>query len=265
MDLAFRDLGGRGPSIAFLHGLFGSSQNWVGMGRRLSGLGRCLLVDLRNHGDSPHTAEHSLAACVQDIADWARTHAPGPLTLVGHSMGGLVAMGFAVAHPDRTRAIASLDIAPRPYPPEHEAEFRALHVDISRCRSRAELDSLLADVLPDPGVRQFILTNAVRDGRGFRWRLNVPALESSTLSGDFAAVEGRYDGPALLVAGGKSRYVTRDDLPVMRRHFPAAVFETIPQADHWLHVSAPEVLADVLGSFLRGFAPDAIKGRVSRP
>ena len=131
MDLAFRDLGGHGQSIVFLHGLFGSSQNWVGTGRRLSGLGRCLLVDLRNHGGSPHAAEHSLAACVQDIADWARTHAPGPLTLVGHSMGGLVAMGFAIAHPEVTAGVVSIDIAPRSYSSDNSAELKALHSDIS--------------------------------------------------------------------------------------------------------------------------------------
>ncbi len=265
MDLAFRDLGGQGPSIAFLHGLFGSSQNWVGTARRLSGLGRCLLVDLRNHGDSPHAPEHSLAACVQDVADWAQAHAPGPLTLIGHSMGGLVAMGFAIAHPDLTRAVASLDIAPRSYPTGHEAEFRAFHMDISRCRSRAELDELLGPLLPDAGVRQFILTNAVRDGQGFRWRLNAPALEASTVSADFAGVDGRYDGPSLLVAGGRSPYVTEQDVAVMHRHFPAAVFVKIAQADHWLHVSAPDSLARILTDFLQDSATDAIKGRVSRP
>jgi esterase len=252
VDLFFRDLGGSGPAVVFLHGLFGSSQNWVGIGRQLSALGHCMLLDLRNHGDSPHAAEHSLSACVQDVLDWAGLHANGPLLLVGHSMGGLVAMAFALAHPERTAGVASLDIAPHPYPSEHEAEIRAFHMDISQCRSRAELDALLAPVLPDAGVRQFILTNAVRSGEGFTWRLNVAALESFTLSGDFARVTGRYDGPALLVAGGRSSYVTPDDLLLMRRYFPAAIMETIPQADHWLHVSAPDALLAILGRFLRG-------------
>jgi pimeloyl-ACP methyl ester carboxylesterase len=264
MDLAYRDLGGQGPLLVFLHGLFGSSQNWAGMGRRLGGLGRCILIDLRNHGDSPHASEHSLAACVQDIADWANLHAAVPLTLIGHSMGGLIAMGFAIAHPDHTAGVASLDIAPRSYPPEHEAEFRALHADISLCRSRTQLDEMLKPLLPNASVRQFILTNAVRDDHGFRWRLNVKALESSTVRTDFATVEGRYDGPALLAAGGKSSYVTKDDLAVMHRYFPAAVLERIAQADHWLHVSAPEALGEVLSRFLRGPVADAIKERGSR-
>ncbi|HTP57624.1 MAG TPA: alpha/beta fold hydrolase, partial [Spirochaetia bacterium] len=190
---------------------------------------------------------------------WAGLHTAGPLALVGHSMGGLVAMAFALAHPRLTSGVASLDIAPRPYAPEHGSELKAFHTDISRCRSRAELDSLLAPVLPDSAVRQFILTNAVRNGDGFRWRLNVRALETSTLSMDFAGVKGRYDGPALLVAGGRSSYVTPADSAAMLRYFPAAAVKVIPEADHWLHVSAPDQLLGILGPFL-----DAIKERLSR-
>ena len=119
-------------------------------------------------------------------------------------------------------------------------------------------------ILPDAGVRQFILTNAVREGEGFRWRLNVPALEASTVSADFANVTGTYEGPALLVAGGRSPYVTEADLSVMRRRFPAAAIKTIPEANHWLHVSAPDALVETLRGFLRDIASDAIIGRVSR-
>ena len=268
MDLAFRDLGGDGLPVVFLHGLFGSSQNWVGMGNRLADLGHCLLVDLRNHGDSPHAATHTLADCVQDLADWSRLHAPDPLRLIGHSMGGLVAMGFALTHPELTAGVASLDIAPRAYPPERGPELQALRTDISGCRTRSELDALLAPVLPEAGVRQFILTNAVHDGDSFRWRLNVRALETSTLGGefpDFTRPDSRYDGPALLAAGGRSSYVTEADHAVMLRYFPLAVIQTIARADHWLQVSAPEELAALLAGFLRRSTADAIKGGVSRP
>ena len=266
MDLAFRDLGGRGPTTVFLHGLFGSSQNWAGMGRRLTGVGRCVLLDLRNHGDSPHAPTHSLADCVGDVADWARLHAPGPLRLIGHSMGGLVAMAFAIAHPEVTAGVVSIDIAPRSYSSDNSAELKAFHSDISRCRTRGELDMLLAPVIPDPGVRQFILTNAVRDGEGFKWRLNLPALESSTLNRDFPSLQASYSGPALLVAGGRSSYVTEADRAVMLRYFPAAEVLTIAKADHWIHVSAPDELLAILIRFLGPTPQDgAIKGRVLRP
>ncbi|HVP18593.1 MAG TPA: alpha/beta fold hydrolase [Spirochaetia bacterium] len=265
VDLAFRDLGGDGPAIVFLHGLFGSSQNWAGMGRRLSHLGRCLLLDLRNHGDSPHAPTHTLADCMQDVVDWAQLHAHAPLRLIGHSMGGLVAMGFALTHPELTAGVASLDIAPRVYAREHGRELRALRTDISLCRSRAELDALISPILPDAAMRQFILTNAVHDGEGFRWRLNVPVLATSTLNGDFVNVHGRFDGPATLVAGGRSPYVTRADHAVMLHYFPRAVIRTIPGADHWLNASAADEVAGILTEFLHRTMADAIKEPGFRP
>lgn len=261
MDLAFRDLGGDGPPVVILHGLFGSSQNWVGMGRRLLDRGRCFLLDLRNHGDSPHSPEHSLEACVGDVEEWTRAHGTGPLRLIGHSMGGLVAMGFAIFHPELTLGIASLDITPRAYEPEHSRELRALSTDLGGCRTRADLDARLSPILPDATVRQFILTNAVRDGDGFRWRIDAGVLARSTLSRDWRRVSGAFEGPALLMAGGRSTYVDQEGRQAMLRHFPAARIVTIPEADHWLHVSAPDALHGILSDFLSG---TAIPGRDSR-
>jgi esterase len=252
MELAFRELGGGGPPILILHGLFGSAQNWASVGRNLAGSGRVVALDLRNHGQSPHAPSHSLEDCVADLEQWVAGHARGPVRLVGHSMGGLVAMGFAIAHPREAAAVAVVDIAPRPYPLDHEQEFAALRTDIGRCSARGELDALLAPLLPDPAVRQFMLTNAVRteDGSGFRWRLDVESLASSSISSDFARVAGSWDGPALFIAGGRSSYLAESDRPAVLRHFPRARIQTIPHADHWPHVSAPQELASLLASFL---------------
>jgi esterase len=254
MDLAFRELGGRGSPVVILHGLFGSSQNWAGMGRRLAARGHVYALDLRNHGDSPHAPTHSLADCVEDLHDWARAHERGPLALIGHSMGGLVAMGFALAHPDLVAGVAAVDIAPRPYPRDHEEQFRALHTDIGACRNRADLDALLTPLIPDIRERQFMLMNAVRTGTGFAWRINVGALEKHTVAEDFAGAHGRYDGQALLLACGRSPYVRGEDQALMRRFFPNARVVSIPQADHWPHVTAPAETERILGEFL-----DAIK------
>ena len=252
MDLAFRDFGGNGTPILILHGLFGSAQNWTSIGRSLAAHGRCIALDLRNHGQSPHAPTHSLADCVADLRDWAAKHTSGPVRLIGHSMGGLVAMGFAIANPDLTDTVAVIDIAPRPYPLDHEQEFAALRTDIGRCATRADLDALLAPVLPEQATRQFLLTNAVRTegGKGFRWRLNVAALASSSLSQDFQNVRGSFDGPALFVAGGRSGYLRGEDRPLVLRHFPRASFEVIPEADHWPQVSAPRELQSILKVFL---------------
>jgi esterase len=266
MDLAFRELGGNGAPIVILHGLFGSSQNWAGIGRRLAEVprgagprGTVCALDLRNHGDSPHAPTQSLSDCVGDLRDWAMEHAREPLRLIGHSMGGLAAMGFALAHPELTAGVASVDIAPRPYRRNHELQFRALHTDISGCANRAELDALLAPLITDQRERQFLLMNAVREGAGFRWRCNVEALEKHTVAEDFARVTGSYDGPSLLVGCGKSPYVRPSDHEVMRRFFPRARIASIPQADHWPNVTAPAELLAILEEFL-----DAIKPPLSR-
>jgi pimeloyl-ACP methyl ester carboxylesterase len=257
MELAFRDLGGNGRPIVILHGLFGSSQNWASMGRRLAGRGRCVALDLRNHGRSPQAPTHSLDDCIEDLRGWIGSHLDAPPRLVGHSMGGLIAMGFAIAHPSMTAGLAVIDIAPRAYPQDHERELQALRTDISGCGTRGELDVLLAPILPDPLVRQFLLTNAVRapghagsGSEAFRWRLNVAALESSSISSDFSRVTGRFEGPALFVAGGRSDYLREGDHEQVLRHFPRARIEYIPDADHWPHVSAPQELEALLDAFL---------------
>lgn len=257
MDLSSRDLGGEGGPIVILHGLFGSSQNWVGTGRRLSDLGRVFALDLRNHGDSPHAASHTLADCVQDLLDWARRRGTEPLRLIGHSMGGLAAMGFAIAHPDLAAGVAAIDIVPRPYPPEHPRELAALKTDIGGCQSRQEVDQLLLPLVPDLRTRQFLMTNAVRAGEGYRWRLNVGALEKSTVASDWAQVTGTFDKEALLVAGGLSGYVRAGDHQIMRRYFPRAKIETLDRADHWPHVTAPVQLEAALRGFLQRCAINA--------
>jgi esterase len=251
MQLAYRALGGEGPPIVILHGLFGSAQNWAGMGRRLAGHGSVFALDMRNHGDSPHSPTHTLADSVEDLREWWAMQGRAPVRLIGHSLGGLVSMGFALAHPDKTAGVASVDIAPRAYPVGHQAEFRAFRKDISGCASRADVDARIAEEVADAGTRQFLATNAVREGSGFRWRLNVDALERQTVAADLARVQGRFEGEALLVACGRSSYVERDDHALMRDRFPRAVVETIPEADHWPHVSAPDELARLLGEFLQ--------------
>jgi esterase len=250
MELSTRELGGTGAPVIILHGLFGSSQNWAGMGRRLTPFGQVFALDLRNHGDSPHSPSHSLADCVEDLVEWVRAHGVHAPRLIGHSMGGLVAMAFAVRHPDMAAGVASIDIAPRPYPAEHGDELRALKTDISGCRTRAEVETCLLPLLPDIRTRQFLMTNAARTEEGFRWRLNVEALEKSTVASDWAAMTGRFDGEAVLVAGARSTYVGAEDHEVMRRFFPRARIQTLPGADHWPHITAPAELEACLRGFL---------------
>ncbi len=250
MELYFRDFGGEDRLIVILHGLFGSSKNWVGVGRFLTAFGRCYALDLRNHGDSPHARSHSLQDLIGDLGEWLDVHGEGPPILIGHSMGGLAAMGYALKMPERVRAIVVVDIAPRVYPYGHRREFEALKIDISACATRPQIDEQMRAIIPAPEVRRFLQMNIARTGDGFRWKLNVQALERSTVNADVAGLKGEYTGRALFIAGERSGYVRAQDHRRIMACFPNASIDTLPDADHWLHYSAADAFKQRLGEFV---------------
>ncbi len=251
MRLAHTDFGGRGRPILILHGLFGSAKNWAGVGRYLSAWGRAYALDLRNHGQSPRSASHSLEDLVGDLEEWIGAVLSEAPVLLGHSMGGMAAMGYALRHPSLVRALAIVDIAPRSYRRNYEAELRALRLDLSGFGSRAQIDRALVPLLPDARTRQFFQTSIEHGPQGFRWTVNGPALEESSLvRGPEPAWEGRYEGPALLVRGGASTFVGEEDLARMTALFPRLRVLTIPGADHWVHASAPQAFREAIAGFL---------------
>ena len=255
MRLAHTELGGQSPPILILHGLFGSSKNWAGVGRYLSAWGRTFALDLRNHGQSPRSPSHSLEDLVRDLEEWFGAMLTEAPVLLGHSMGGLTAMGYALRHPSGVRALAIVDIAPRSYRGSYEAEFRALRLDLSGFRSRAEIDRALAALLPDLRTRQFFQTSIEHGPQGFRWTVNGPALEASRLvRGPEPAWEGRYDGPALLIRGAASPFVREEDLGRTVELFPRLRVLTIPGADHWVQASAPQAFREAISAFLKEFS-----------
>jgi esterase len=252
LRLAHLDFGGRGLPIVILHALFASARNWASVGRFLSDYGHCYALDLRNHGRSPRSAAHSLQDMVSDLEEWCRENLVTEPVLLGHSMGGLVAMAYALRRPEGVRALIAVDIAPRAYHPSYEREFRALRLDISKYASRAQIEQALVHLLPDERVREFFLTNIEKTDGGYRWTTNGPALEASRfLSGsDHTALDGTYEGPVLVVAGESSGFVTIDDYPHLFRLFPRANVQIIAGADHWVHASAPAAFRETLRGFL---------------
>lgn len=245
-----RDFGGDGQSIIVLHGMFGSSKNWIRIGQFLSSYGRCYALDLRNHGDSPHTHTHTLFDLITDIGEWIHAHDVQKPILVGHSMGGLAAMGYALNDASRVGALVVVDIAPKLYTTSHPQEIEALKLDIGGLRTRKEIDELMAKLIPDQKVRKFLQLNIERDGKGFRYKINVAALEKSTVLADVTSLEGVYTGMTLFVTGELSRYVDKADYSRIRSYFPKAEIETIPGGDHWLHYSAAEQFKTVVGRFI---------------
>jgi esterase len=252
VNLYTREFGGQGLPVVILHGLFASSKNWVGTAQHLCGSCRPFALDLRNHGDSPHCESHTLEDTIGDLEQWLQSRRLEQAVLLGHSMGGLVSMGFALSHPQAVRGLIVVDILPMGYRPDFTREFEALSLDLSPYKSRREIDEAMAPVIPDLQERQFLEMNAERTDGGFRWKLNVRALKSSEfLQGpDFSVFEKPYDGPALLIAGGESPFTRESDRPRFTEYFPKGTIEVLEDCGHWLHYICSREFQGVVQRFI---------------
>jgi pimeloyl-ACP methyl ester carboxylesterase len=245
---------GSGEPLVMLHGLFGSRRNWLSIIRPLSEDLQVVAVDLRNHGSSGHAATMSFAEMADDVAALADRLGLDRVNVAGHSLGGKVAMLFALRHPSRTRRLLVLDVAPVPYRGPFGRYIDAmLAMPLAQMRTRQEAEEALAPAVPQAAVRQFLLHNLVRDGNGFRWRPNLEALRTNLdeLSGFPEIPAGTtYEGPASFLAGGRSDYLRPEHLPLIRQLFPRASLEVIPDAGHWLHADQPEAVLHHMRTFL---------------
>ncbi|MDX1593713.1 MAG: alpha/beta fold hydrolase [Gammaproteobacteria bacterium] len=245
---------GSGPPLIILHGLFGSAANWGRIARDLATDHRVIVADLRNHGASPHADDAGYPAMAEDIAELVGCVSPDePPTLLGHSMGGKTAMRFALEHPGRVARLIVVDIAPRAYRGHQDGVFDALcALDLDGLGSRAEADARLADRLPDPGLRAFLLANLQQaDGR-LRWRVNLPVLAArlADIEG-FPVPDGaRYDGPVQFIAGRDSDYLKSGDEETIRELFPRAGITWIEGAGHWVHAAQPAAFLEAVRDFL---------------
>ncbi len=251
LNLACRDIG-QGAAVVILHGLFGSSRNWQFIARRLADRYRVVSVDLRNHGDSPHTADMGYRAMATDVHALAdRLELPQPV-LIGHSMGGKVAMTAALMHPARWRMLAVVDIAPANYPLSFAELLDAMQaIAASAPSTRAQADEMLRAAEPDPAVRNFLLQNLVaRDGR-YAWRIDLPAIGKALpeIAG-FPDIDGRFDGPVLFARGERSRAIRPEHEPLIRARFPRARIVTVAGAGHWPHADSPDAFLDILAPWL---------------
>lgn len=241
---------GTGLDLIVLHGLFGSSRNWSTIASDLAAHATVHLLDQRNHGDAGHHTSHNLMDLVGDLYNWLAEQKISNPILLGHSMGGMVAMSLALKYSELIQGLIVVDIAPRSYPPHHQKELAALNLDVSQYSTRSDIDKAMADLHPDPGVRQFLQMNLVREQQKYRWKLNVAALSKTNFTGS-VEFQGIYRGPVLSINGGASSYVTTEDHPLLLNHFPAAQIETIPDAGHWLHHSHRSVFIRSIINFLQ--------------
>ncbi|MCR1794324.1 MULTISPECIES: alpha/beta fold hydrolase [unclassified Leptospira] len=239
--------------ILILHGLFGSSKNWVSVSDFLSQYSKVYSLDLRNHGDSPHSSEHSLSVMAEDIKEFLEDHGLEKVILLGHSMGGLVAMTFTLRYPEKVEDLIIQDIAPRDYDFKYEGELTLLRTDLSSFKNRQEIDSATSQFVTNPFIRNFLLMNLDRAESGqYRWKLNVDAISRSKnmFRSEFSGRLNQYSGKVIFIIGGDSEYFHTSDKIVCLEYFPNAMFETIPGGDHYIHFTKAEEFRKILASFM---------------
>lgn len=252
MELHYKVLG-EGHPLIILHGLFGMSDNWFGIARELSDRFRGYLPDLRNHGRSPHSESFTYALMAMDVREFMDRQGLPRAHLMGHSMGGKVAMQLALSEPKRIHNLIVVDIAPRAYPNQMDDLVQVLQkLDLSAVASRREADRLLQKTIGDAALRQFLLKNLKRVSENrLDWKFNLGAIYRN-LPELFRAIEGRnpFAGPTLFIKGERSPYVSPADMPAIRKLFPNSKLEEIPGAGHWVHADAPLPFLRVVRDFL---------------
>ncbi|RSK49359.1 alpha/beta fold hydrolase [Hymenobacter rigui] len=256
LQLHFREMG-QGTPLVILHGLFGTLDNWQTLARRWADAGhRVIVVDLRNHGRSPHAPEHTYAMMAEDVRGLFDQLQLGPdTTLMGHSMGGKVAMRFALDNPERLRQLIVVDIAPRFSDMRHQDDVIAglNAVPLATLQSRQQADEALAQHIKWPDVRQFLLKNLYRrEDNSFAWRPNLAALtaEMDDIGAEITAAQP-FLKPTLFIRGGKSDYITTEDkLHSIPALFPNSQVETVVDAGHWVHAEKPEEVFQLVKAFV---------------
>jgi pimeloyl-ACP methyl ester carboxylesterase len=239
---------GAGRPVVLLHGLFGAGGNLGVVQRALSAHSRVIALDLRNHGASPHSAGMAYPAMAEDVLQTLAARDALPAVLIGHSMGGKVAMAAALARPEQVTRLVVADIAPVAYPPAFPAYVAAMRA-IPADAGRDAADAALAGTVADPRVRAFLLANR-RPGAGWRLGLAEIAAALPDIEGWQARAGATYAGPTLFVSGTRSDYVRPEHRPAIRALFPAARFVAVKDAGHWLHADNPAGFISVLQAFL---------------
>lgn len=251
MKLFFKKLG-EGKPIIILHGLFGSSDNWLTISKKLADRYSIYLLDVRNHGQSPHSDDHSYQSMVEDLAEFIKDNDIEKPIIIGHSMGGKIAMNFAIDYPQVPEKIVIVDIAPKMYQHENKSNIEAmLAIDLDQVKSRDQAEKALSDKIQDRGVRLFLLKNLYRkEDLSFGWRPNLKALYEN-----IREIEGYTTNQiclidSLFIQGELSKYIKDEDYPLIKKVFPNSKIVKIPQASHWVHSEKPEEVYKAIIDFI---------------
>lgn len=244
---------GTGKPFVILHGFLGMSDNWKTLGTQWSEDYEVHLLDQRNHGRSFHSDDFSYDVMAEDLNAYCNKYNLDEIILLGHSMGGKVAMQFAVTYPEKVSKLIVADIGPQAYPPHHQDILKALSsLDFSQIKSRGDAEDQLSEYIKDNGTRLFLLKNLYRNSKKeLDLRINLPILsEKIEEVGVGLSEDALYEGETLFLAGEKSGYIRPKDELTIKRHFPHAIIKTISNAGHWLHADNPHEFYSLTTAFL---------------
>lgn len=253
MKLHYREMG-EGQPMVILHGLFGFSDNWQTHAKKLAEYYRVILVDLRNHGHSDWTEDFSYSLMAEDVKELCDDLGLNKIILLGHSMGGKVAMYFAQYYEELLEKLIVVDIGVKAYPMHHQHILAGLHaLDLENMKARSEAEAVLKKHIDSDGVRQFLLKNLYWKEKGqLAFRMNLTVLDREMPEILSALPEKEVMTPTLFIRGELSNYILDEDISELEDRFPDSYVVTISGAGHWVHAEEPErFLESVLGFCLR--------------
>lgn len=246
---------GEGIPMVIIHGFLGMSDNWKSLATQFALQGfQVHAIDLRNHGKSFHSGDFSYEVMVEDVKQYCNFHQLKNTIVLGHSMGGKVAMLLATTYPDLVAKLIVADIGPKYYPPHHQTILEGLNViDFSVKPTRSEVEDKLSNYIKDFGTRQFLLKNLywkTAEQLAFRFNLNV-FNEKIEIIGTALPFENHFSKPTLFLRGDKSDYIMDADFETIYHHFSNATINTVINAGHWLHAENPKDFYDYVMRFLK--------------
>ena len=252
--MLYSKIEGIGKPLIILHGFLGMSDNWKTLGTQFAANGfEVHMLDLRNHGRSFHSAAFNYAVMMNDVAEYCSFYQLTKIDIIGHSMGGKVAMLLAVEHPEMVEKLLVADIGPKYYPSHHQDILAGLNaVDFFKKPNRNQVEEVLLKYIPDFGTRQFLMKSLFWKEPGqlaFRFNLEVFNKEIEQI-GTALIDSQRFDKPTLFVRGGNSKYILEDDFQTIQSHFSNSKIETIPNVGHWLHAENPQLFFEIANDFL---------------
>lgn len=255
MELVYAKVEGSGKPMVIIHGFLGMSDNWKTLGTKFAELGyEVHLLDMRNHGRSFHSMEFNYNVMVQDVVAYCEANHLKDIVVIGHSMGGKIAMKLAAEHSSLVSKLIIADMSPRAYAPHHQDVMQALNaVDFSTNPSREEVQKTIEQFVSEPGVVQFLMKNVYRvtpTQLGFRFNLKAFNNDDEAI-GQALEPEAFYGKPTLFLKGALSNYIQESDEKLIKKHFPNAKIETVSKAGHWLHADNPTEFLEKSTAFLK--------------